>query len=164
MATLGSNWKQLKVLYLTRVFLPGIIGVLCVCVVWSCQLRQNCLHFTIMLCCRFKKLVDYTKLVREVNNRLIGRAFAHLVNCFAHPAQNCPPNILSCPQKNGHHNNYAICDLDLSLCKMINPKGETPLEHPRNSLKLVKYLFVEHYTHLRTLVHEILCCILASDI
>ena len=43
---------------------------------------------------------------REVNNRLTGWAFAHLVNYFAQPvklnlliAQNCPTSDLSCPDK-----------------------------------------------------------------
>ena len=69
------------------------------------------MHFEITKCKIFygKGLPHYNPEIREVNNRLTGWAFAHLVNYFAHPVNlTCPLSKIAHPvyylaQRNNRH-------------------------------------------------------------
>ena len=74
---------------------------------------------------------------REVNNRLIGWAIAHLVNYFAHPVNKTYPlpKITHPVNYLAHRKIGTVIILqtdiqDLILTKLTNPQLETTLEHP----------------------------------
>ena len=78
---------------------------------------------------------------REVNNRLTGWAFGHLVNNFTHPVnQTCPlPKIAHPVNHLAHRKNIdtmIITNRQFRLKFVQNwltvTKLETPLEHPQN--------------------------------